>query len=186
MATKGPQNIYSGEILPVAPKVDDPEIDAFNRKLLDYLRRLTGKLARFSGGSTSALKAIALYFTVDQTDFVTGVKTLEWSEVIRHDTDTFQFASPSTDVTVLSSGDYVIEIDLRLLKNVAHEVYVRINGSVPVYGAIHIQADVDTSYSFMIPVSLNANDVINITIDSSTLLATQAYADGTRLLITKI
>ena len=186
MTTRGPQNIFSGEPLPVAPEVDNPEIDAFNRKLLDYLRRLTGKLARFGGGSTSALKAIALYFTVDQSDFVTGIKILEWSNVIRQDSDTFQFSAPSTDITVLSAGDYVIEIDIRVLKNVPHEIYVKINGTVLAYGKIRFVPSGDDSYSYMIPVTLNANDVINITIDSSSIFATSAYADGTRLLITKI
>lgn len=185
MATRGPQNIFSGEILPVAPKVDNPDVDAFNRKLLDYLRRLVGKLARFSGGGTT-LQAIALYFTTNQSDYVGGLKTLEWDTVINQDVTVFQFTSPSTDVMILTAGFYVIEFDLRLEKNTSTDIYVRVNGTVPAYGRINVVPSGGDSYSFMIPINFNANDVVNITIDSSAFFAVNAYADGTRLLITRL
>lgn len=187
MATRGPQNIFSGEILPVPPQLDDPESDAFNRKLIDYLRRLTGKLARFVDTSGSGtVSSIALCFDSDQSDFITGAMILSWTNQLHKNAEVFEFSAPSTEITVLSAGTYVVEIDVRLLKNVQHLINVYINGVRPNYGKIVLQSDVDASYSFMIPVVLSANDVITIELDASAFGQVYAYADGTRLLITRL
>lgn len=187
MATRGPQNIFSGEILPVPPQLDDPESDAFNRKLIDYLRRLTGKLARFvDTGGSGAVSSIALCFDSDQSDFSTGIMLLSWTNQLHKNAEVFEFSAPSTEITVLSAGTYVVEIDVRLLKNVQHLINVYVNGVRPNYGKIVLQSDVDASYSFMIPVVLSANDVITIELDASAFGQVYAYADGTRLLITRL
>lgn len=43
MAKESLASILSGEPLPTAPPVEDPEVYKFHRDLLNYLRRLTGK-----------------------------------------------------------------------------------------------------------------------------------------------
>ncbi len=184
MATRGPQNIFSGEILPVAPKIEDPELDAFVRKLLDYLRRLTGKLARFSGGGggTSTLKTLATT-ALSQADAVPF--DVVWEASLWQD-DIFSFTGPSTSITVLESGYYVVEVDWRIYKNFTdHRITVYVNGvSTELHYASYIpNADVDKHYSYMIPLILAANDVLTLRVQSSSDVG---VVDGTRLLITKV
>lgn len=185
MTTRGPTNILSGEIMPVAPDIKDPELAAFIRSLLDYLRRLTGKLARFGGGS-GVVPTFAASLNGDQS-IVGSVLTIQWENVIHRDIGVYAFEAPSHEIMIREAGTYSVEIDVRLLKNVPHVITVAVNGVVPVYGTSLVKpGDADLSYSFMIPVVCAVNDVITVIVDDQGFGNCTVEASGTRLLISKI
>lgn len=183
MATRGPNNIYSGEIMPVAPEIKDPELAAFHRNLLDYLRRLTGKLARFGGGGDggTGVKSLASYALLQ---FDSAKFAIVWEASLWQD-DIFTFSGPASQITVLESGNYTVEVDWCVFKNFSdHVLYIKVNGSSSTYReSFLLTPDVGRTYSFMIPLVLNANDVVTIEIESSGDVGCQ---EGTRLLITKL
>lgn len=107
--------IISGEPLPVAPeRKGDPESQAYDRKILDYLRRLTAKLQGLLNNNTGAL---AVYSGISETDVLTSVLSpIHWGtdtrkdSVYEHDT-----ALNTSEITVLLAGFYVILVDIEVL-----------------------------------------------------------------------
>lgn len=187
MTTRGPNNIFSGEPLPLIPDVKDPEMAAFLRNLIDYLRRLTGKLARFTGPAgvgSGAVKSLASHALLQIASGPSGAFDIVWESSLWQD-DNFSFTGPSARITVLEAGFYGVEVDWRVAKNFAdHRLHVNVNGSTQTYMESFVPGpEVDKTYSYMIPVVLAVNDVVTINVSSSSDVACE---DGTRLLITKL
>lgn len=127
----GPK-LFSGEPLPVAPKTDDPEIDAFFRKLLDYLRRLAGLLNQFVGpppppGAGGETPSIACYFTADQ-DSDNVFNHISWTQDVWKD-GPFDHDTVGTpwEVLVLEDGFYLISLVLRTLKGAFTTNQIRVS-----------------------------------------------------------
>lgn len=195
MASRGPNNIFSGEPLPIAPKINDPEIDAFNRKLLDYLRRLVGKLSRFSngdGGGTT-VQVFAASTSVDLNPGAGATLPLPWDTEIRRDS-IYTLSVGNTVIRVSETGFYVVEVDVTVNKNFQFRVMVSIvdSGGTEIVTEDYMKSDVTgpstgQTYSFMVPVNLTAGDYI-----STILYVTDGVNDaailklGTRVLVTKI
>ncbi|MHA2265859.1 MAG: hypothetical protein ACXAEN_25995, partial [Candidatus Thorarchaeota archaeon] len=72
--------LVSGEPMPIPPKVDDPELEAFHRKLMDYLRRLTTKLSNTEFGGSADVGVIETFAaTIDGDQSVDGAAT--WTDI---------------------------------------------------------------------------------------------------------
>jgi hypothetical protein len=104
--------LYSGEPLPIPPPAD-PELAAFHRKLIDYLRRITTKL-RFQISSVGALETFAAGIDGDQTFATASWEDIEWDEPWRRDASFAHDATSNPEqITLLQSGFYLMLIDVR-------------------------------------------------------------------------
>jgi hypothetical protein len=190
------QRIFSGEPLPVPPNLKNPEADSFNRKLIDYLRRLSAKIDRFTGGGDGAdgnVLVFAAYKSSTQSISDSAFDPITWDEVIRRDS-IFTFTPGSAIIEVSETGFYVVEMDIMMFKNVTLELKL----STVDAGGTEID-DIDYGYSeyspslpnltlsVMIPVELNAGDRISL-FGLSQLMAgaNDVINSGTRLLISRI
>lgn len=187
MATRGQNNIFSGEPMPVAPKIDDPELAGFVRNLLDYLRRLTGKLAQFTTSSgIGGAPAFAATLIVDQSNLGSAL-TIQWTNVVHRDIDVFDFTTPDTDIIIRQQGEYSVEVDIQVLKNVHHELTITVNGvTIDWSHSKFLPGDADLSYSFMVPVHCDVGDVIQARLDCAPFGGIAVEASGTRILVTKL
>lgn len=191
MTTRGPANIYSGEILPVAPETKNVELDVFNRKLLDYLRRLVGKLSRFSG-STASVPVFAASMTVDRNPGVISY-VVEWDSEIRKDS-IYSISSSKQIITVAETGLYSVEVDIAINKNfqtgidvakvdsggnvLSTEDYLKSKINDPTLGH---------TYSYMVPIALTAGESLSIIVYSIDMVnLVEVLKLGTRILISKI
>jgi hypothetical protein len=112
-------SLFSGEPLPVAPKVDSAEISAFHRKLLDYLRRLAGKLdaAQQDDGSdpTSFGQVQAFSAFLDDYHDLSSVGTygtkVEWDQELWQDSP---FSHSNGVIRMNVDGFYLFNIDLSI------------------------------------------------------------------------
>jgi len=183
MATRGASNIYSGEPLPVPPKVDDVEVDAFNRKLIDYLRRLTGKLARFAGGGGSSVLVFSAYIV---SDYIPGLATFDipWTEILREDS-IFSHSADGTSITVAQAGFYIVEVDFTPYKNFNPTVLeIQVNGVTPTWATSHFVVTSQDTYSSMTPLVLSAGDIVTTRIGNGTDMGLYQY--GTRIVVSHI
>ena len=122
-------NIFSGEQLPVAPRVENAEMEAFHRKLLDYLRRLSGKLDRFTTGNNGAvIPAVSLYLASDQ-NLAASYTALSWSNELWRDLEAF--AHSGAFVRVVTNGLYLITIDVELGDAAYYDVDAELRISKP-------------------------------------------------------
>lgn len=189
------KKIFSGEPLPVAPLVGSPEVDAFNRKLLDYLRRLTGKLDGLSlpppGGGSGNIPTYVGYFTEDQS-LEASYAPIDWTtdlwidDAYAHDT-----INPER-IQVLSDGLYACFVDIEIAKSGFYPVDVKIviyhdDGSTtfsPLFG--HGLAGTDT-FSMAVTLPLTANKAIAFFIQAPFFPdPTGIKFEGTRLTILKL
>lgn len=191
------QRIFSGEPLPVPPNMKNPEVDAFNRKLIDYLRRLAAKIDRFTGtggdGADGNVLVFAAYKDTEDTFDDTTPTPVPWDVVIRQDS-IFTFTAPSAIIQVTEAGFYVVEVDLAPFKNLPFFVHV---GIVDAGGSE--TDDIDYSYSgfpisntnqsgsMMVPLELAANDRISVFAVSTSATGTNSWVvNGCRILISRI
>lgn len=185
MTTRGPNNIFSGEPLPLVPNFTDPETAAFTRNLIDYLRRLTGKLSRFSSSGSGGELVFSACLSTDQIlgDGIGGGAAVKWTQTLRKDS-AFQVNTPFDIIRVLTTGFYVVEVDFLLKKRYPPTVaIVTKNGLALSYGVTKPFVDAfDSSASLMVPVNLSANDELGIVISG----IDELDKTGTRLLVTKI
>lgn len=195
------RKIFSGEPLPIAPAIEDAELSAFHRKVLDYLRRLAGKIDQFGdGGGGDGADGNVLVFAAykDTTDtFSDTTQTpVPWDVVIRKDS-IFNFSASSAIIQVTEAGFYVIEVDLMPLKNVLFYAYVSKvdaggvatddvdygDGGFPITGA----AVGDQGGSMMVPLMLDANDRFSIFAKSQTGTGDNTWVTrGCRILVSRI
>ena len=107
------KTIFSGEPLPIAPKVDSPELAAFHAKVIDYLRRLGAKLSQYIEGQGGAeVETFASYKLVNQANSAT-LADITWTRDLWKDSPYEH--SESTDpesVGILLDGMYVVLVDL--------------------------------------------------------------------------
>lgn len=183
----GGKRIFSGEPLPIQPLIKEPELDAFHRKILDYLRRLTAKLDRFVAPPTGTgnVTVFSAYKDADQTFYEGAESKILWEVELRKDSP-FTFEAGSSDIEVTEDGFYILEVDIRSIKNLPYTVYVRVTDTLPVYALSHFTPSVDDTFSIMVPLVLVAGDVITVSILLEAGGDAFIYADGTRLLITHI
>lgn len=153
--------------MPIAPKVDDPELASFHRKLLDYLRRITTKLSNTEfGGGGGDVETFAATMTLD-FDLGNNVWTdVEWDDPLRM--DAFYSHSATTNpeqITLLQAGLYLVLCDLHVEGE--SEWYMQIaNGDDDVLSYsyyMHNSAVVDfQTGTIACPIFAPANGVIKI------------------------
>jgi len=189
------QNIFSAEILPLAPKVDDVELDVFHRKLLDYLRRLTGKLGTYAGGdggsSTAALKVFAAY--KDDQTLSSDEEIVLWENELRRDS-IYTYNGTYGFVQVSEAGLYIVECDLSMVKDFAQDYLVikcdatGTRTDTMTYNTTRPNLDSEaTTCSFMVPVLCDANDRLAVLISGDPGIVSDIIkGNSSRLLITKV
>jgi hypothetical protein len=109
--------IFSGEPLPTAPPEGNPDRASFDRKLLDYLRRLVAKLAQAiptDGGPTGRLQAYVSHLDTDQ--IVPGAvdTPVEWTKDVHVQSGIYSHSitvNPS-EITILVDGVYLVNFDV--------------------------------------------------------------------------
>lgn len=178
--------IFSGEPLPIAPKVDNPELDSFHRKILDYLRRIGAKLgsSEFPTGGASggaALDLLSLILDGDQSTSSSWAN-VTWGTEIRRDTQCFQWSSDT--VTVLKEGLYLILLNFKYIFDLTDEFQAKITEST--LGDLGYSFASETGGSqcnLFVPVNLGPNDsfVVKVQDDGPRDL----HEDGTRLFIAR-
>lgn len=107
------KSIFSGEPLPVAPHVDDANVDSFYRKLIDYLRRLSAKLDKVTGGNQGGGE-VSTFAAVSREDqsIDTDYTSFNWTRELHKDPcyDHDESNLPET-IGILCDGFYVIHTD---------------------------------------------------------------------------
>lgn len=176
------KRIFSSEPLPIAPAISNVELEAFHRKVLDYLRRLAGKLDQFGGvpgpagpagpqgppgtGGSGGVLVASGHLENDKLFSDTTPTPIEWDIVLRADS-VFQFEPPTDFVKVLVAGHYVLMVDIQVFKNLPITTYVEAGGSNVGYGdGGHSISFPNHSCSIMCPLNLAANDEVKILIQS--------------------
>lgn len=114
------KSIFSGEPLPLAPASKDAELAAFHRKLLDYLRRLSGQLNAYvgSGGTTPPAPGIVSFASALDNDFAFDFDTVsyvEWNFDLHIDASCFRHSTTNnpSEIEILQDGVYLICVDMR-------------------------------------------------------------------------
>lgn len=112
--------IFSGEPLPVAPKVDNAELDSFHRKVLDYLRRLSAKLDSqaleddiddpVGFGQVEAFSAFLENFQAVSSSGTYGAIVV-WEQTLWQDTP---YSVSGGRITINKDGFYIFFIDLNI------------------------------------------------------------------------
>lgn len=107
------KTVFSGEPLPVPPAVGNAELEAFHRKLVDYLRRLGAKISQFvEGAGQGTVMCFAAYRTAAQT-LASTYDGVEWTTELRKDPAYEHSTSVNPDrVTIKLPGFYVVLVDL--------------------------------------------------------------------------
>lgn len=110
--------IFSGEPLPLPPRVDNAELAVFHRKLIDYLRRLAGLLTRYvdpEGGpgtpSDSTIPVVVCYIDANQ-DLEASYTGIDWTNTIWIDGEAFNHSGEF--ISVVEDGLYLIHCDIEL------------------------------------------------------------------------
>lgn len=207
MSTRG-QKIFSGEPLPVPPRVDNAEIEAFHRKLIDYLRRLTAKIGTYvddtptpTGGETHHKVFVAYPSETNSPDNgygasgslgVPATEIVRWQNTIRSDS-IYSYDSTYAFITVSETGTYVVHCDILTTKNFATTFRVVTtdalgvaDGNEPVYGEFYPYLSGSASgdsMSFMVPVELTAGQRIAVEITTDDQIIQH---EGSRLFIEKM
>lgn len=104
------KTVFSGEPLPIAPRVPDAELENFHRKLLDYLRRLGAKIDHYLQPSTPGNEVQCVMCYLD-TDKVLGASyaPIVWTDSLRVDA---AFSFSAGQVSVTEDGFYLILVDI--------------------------------------------------------------------------
>lgn len=169
------KRILSGEPLPVQPefkgdKISVPELNVFFRKLIDYIRRLTGKLDRIVENTGSGLMPLIFsgYKTADSAVSDSAYSPVTWEAQLRID-EIYVHTPPSAVIQVLEDGLYEVEVDLRITDAIATYTKVSIVDSggteisTPAYAYSQFNVDKDNdTVSFMVPIVLSANDYVSV------------------------
>lgn len=157
MASRG--FLFSGEPLPLVPdRSDDPELAAFHRKLIDYLRRLTSKLQNATFDFEGALDTFLAVLSTDQV--ISSHPTyagITWDTVIRSD-DSYTFTEGGSLLTVNQDGFYVVFVDLEVTRTVNTDLdswVVSALGNKLSYSHMRTSDD-DGEHTIVVPMSLRA------------------------------
>ena len=182
--------IYSGEPLPTAPRVKDPELAAFFRKLLDYLRRLTAKLDQGTGGNTPAsrIQSFAARFSTDQ-NIADVYAAIIWEDEIHVDT-CFDHVEDSSRVQVLCDGVYLVCVDLEISSDATFPVEVDLRviyeGNIGIltygYGSISSAGTLSRS----IPLTLRAGAEIQVQAKQASTTQQAVLRRGSRITVVKL
>jgi hypothetical protein len=178
----GGKTIFSGEPLPLAPGVNDLELDAFHRKLLDYLRRLGAKLNQFVG--QGAVEALVAYIDTQST-FV-SYTSISWDHTLWIDSP---FENNGTYIRVLVDGLYVFHVDVLVpegftLGNIVIEL-IGPSGTTfyPLFSLCRFET---FSYAMTISLPLLADTQIRVQLKTNIAVTDGLQASGTRLTIMRI
>lgn len=188
MTTRGPNSIFSGEIMPLAPELKDPELNAFHRNLLDYLRRLTGKLSRHVGGGGGTVETFSAYANEQSLGTGAVVALIPWNNELLKDS-TYTHDVDSGVITVSQSGLYIVHCDVQIFKNFAAVFRVAKvdSGGTDISLETYIESTypspgVAESVSFMVPLLLDAGESLGVF-----MAQTDAYVSpGTRIAVNRI
>ena len=170
-------SLFSGEPLPVAPRVNQPEVAAFHRKLLDYLRRLTGKLEQYidvtggggGGTGTTGVPTIALWLSSD-TGLETSYTAVNFDKKLWLDSTEYTYTSGR--ITVVKKGLYLIEFDLETSAvggDVVEAVVQVLNPDNTVQFTVSFgYTTVDTTTTSMaVPIALPAGKTFQVSVRTS-------------------
>lgn len=106
--------IISGEPLPTPPRALDPEVDAYNRKIIDYLRRLSAKLQALLNGAGSAVECYSAWFDASQT-VAAAYATITWNKDLHVDGPySHSMTVDPGKITVVLDGLYLVCCDLQV------------------------------------------------------------------------
>lgn len=183
--------LFSGEPLPVPPRGMNPETDAFYRKLIDYLRRLSGKIDRYAVGSGSVDAFVTtIAGDSDQALGAGAYEPIEWTLDIHKDSPFgHSISSDQEQITILTSGLYVFLCDLTInvgptfpvrarLRILAPDGYVKYSLSeIPAVGTL----------ALTVTVPLVAGTIVQIEAqDAGVTGGNVIEPDGTRLTILRL
>lgn len=136
------QYLHSGEPIPIPPEGDDADLNAYLRKLTDYLRRLTAKLssniyAPPPAAGTGSLATLALTLDGDY-NMTSGMETIAWDQVLRQDS---AYTYASGVVTFVTAGLYLILAEINVQNNNTEYTTQFIDGdaTVPTYAQGSLQ-----------------------------------------------
>lgn len=180
------RRIFSGEPMPVAPQVKEPELASFHYKLLEYLRRLAAKIDANTGTGDPGTGAATLVFGANLTAAFeyddSGYIPIVWDNVIRSDTP---FSHSAGTITLANTGFYVVELDLMIFKNLSTEVSVRLNGVEIDWGHSKFTPNTaDDTWSLMVPFTATSGDDLTLEIKNGLGLANNFLGEaGTRVLV---
>lgn len=197
MTSRG-NKLFSGEPLPIPPRLDNAEMEAFHRKLIDYLRRLAAKLGRVidlppndptdpSDGGVGVVESIAVWLEGDAS-LDTGVPaTIDWDHLLWETSDALTWDSESPEfISIHKSGLYVAHLDVGIGKTkylfeliggddalIDHSKVYAYNGAVD-----------KLSFSASVPFKLDSAGSIRVQVtpDSSGLI----YGYATRLTVIRL
>lgn len=123
------QYLHSGEPIPIPPEGDDADLNAYLRKLTDYLRRLTAKLssniyAPPPAASTGSLATLALTLDGDLSKG-NDMETVVWDQVLRQDS---AYTYSTGVVTFVTAGLYLILAEINVLNGMTEYTTQFIDG----------------------------------------------------------
>lgn len=175
--------IFSGEPLPIPPVTGDAELEAFHRKLIDYLRRLAGRLSRGLISSGSGIESLAAVKDGDQVLTGSGAEDIVTWETLLWQDDAF--SHETNGVRIRKAGRFLVHVDVGIGKT-GMEFAVRRNGVNLDYGYIFtFNGVVDTlSYGSSTPVQLAVGDFLEVVVKA--INSESLFASSTRLVVLKL
>ncbi|MHA2265800.1 MAG: hypothetical protein ACXAEN_25700 [Candidatus Thorarchaeota archaeon] len=186
------QFLFSGEPLPLAPSTDDPELENFHRKLLDYLRRLTEKVSApetYGGPSSGVLEAFASGLSANQNCADSTAWTdIGWTDPWRRDAAFAHDATTDPDeITLVQSGFYLLHMDISI--DNASDIQLRLangDGDGLAYSLLDNTAQLTrVMVTYTVPFFAAAGGIIRVQIKVGTN-NDDVEADYTRLAILRI
>ena len=183
---------FPGEPLPLAPSLEGMEeaqrveLEAFHRKLLDYLRRLAAKLSseRFSPVS-SGIEILALALDDDYGLGGSGWRDIEWSLQLRIDSSFSHSVLVTPEkITIEKDGFYLILADIFLNDTWRFRI-IDSSGDTLDYGehAQEVLLSSDQNSAVVIATHLHAGQIIRTQLNQTNDLL---IADSTRLVILRL
>lgn len=182
--------IFSGEPLPQPPKAVNAEHDAFFRKLMDYLRRLAGKIDQYAVGGSATDTYVGTISGDTNQALGTAYESIEWTQDIHKDAAYEHSTTSNQDkITILQNGLYLILCDITVVTGPTFPVQARVKLVSPdgfvKYSLAEINAIGTLSLAVTVPLVSGAQIYI-VAQDSGGTGGNVIEPDGTRITIVKL